>query len=56
MCITDLIPWKRKRKREVLPCAVDAEGVEATLREGLLTVTLPKVEDARPKAIEIQIE
>lgn len=36
--------------------AIDAEKIEATWREGVLTVRLPKVEQARPKSIPIRIE
>lgn len=37
-----------------LPGTVDAERIEASFGDGLLTVTLPKVERARPRQIEIQ--
>jgi HSP20 family protein len=36
-----------------LPREVDAEGVKATFAEGLLTITVPKVEQAKPRAIAI---
>ena len=36
-----------------LPREVDAEGVNATFKEGLLTVTVPKVEQAKPRSIAI---
>lgn len=38
-----------------LPVDVDAERVEADLRDGVLTVTLPKAESAKPRKIEIKI-
>ncbi|MCE5279341.1 MAG: Hsp20/alpha crystallin family protein [Planctomycetaceae bacterium] len=38
----------------VLPDRVDAEKVEASLVNGLLTVRLPKSEAARPKQISVQ--
>jgi len=36
-----------------LPVEVDAERVEAELRHGVLTITLPKSEAARPRRIEV---
>ena len=40
----------------VLPKAVNVDAVEATYDKGMLTVILPKVEDAKPKTITIQIK
>lgn len=37
-----------------LPVAVDPEKVEATYKNGVLTVVLPKKEEVKPKAIEIK--
>ena len=37
-----------------LPTAVNAEKVEAVLRDGVLTITLPKAEGAKPKRIEVK--
>jgi len=37
-----------------LPCDVDAEKVEAELRDGVLTVRLPKAEEARPRQIQVK--
>jgi HSP20 family protein len=36
-----------------LPGTVDADRISASFADGLLTVTLPKVERARPRQIEI---
>lgn len=36
-----------------LPVEIDAGRVEAELRDGVLTVTLPKAESARPRKIEV---
>jgi HSP20 family protein len=36
-----------------LPSSIDAEKVEAKIAEGILTLTLPKAESARPKRISI---
>ena len=37
-----------------LPAVIDAEHVEAKIADGVLTLTLPKAESARPKKISIQ--
>lgn len=36
-----------------LPTGVDAEAIEADMRDGVLTITLPKLEQARPRQIPI---
>ena len=36
-----------------LPTVIDAEKVEAKITDGVLTLTLPKAESARPKKIRI---
>jgi HSP20 family protein len=37
-----------------LPAAVSADGVKAQLEQGVLTVTLAKAEEARPRRIPVQ--
>ena len=37
-----------------LPATVDATGIKANYQHGVLTVTLPKVEKARPRQIPVQ--
>lgn len=37
-----------------LPVEIDADRVEASLRHGVLTITLPKAETARPRKIEVK--
>ena len=39
-----------------LPAPVDAERVEARLENGVLLLTLPKAEEARPRRIEVKAE
>lgn len=39
-----------------LPVAVEADEAEADYENGLLTLRLPKVEEARPKRIEVKVE
>jgi HSP20 family protein len=41
------------RRSISLPVRVDAGKVNATYRDGILTVTLPKAEEAKPKRIEV---
>jgi HSP20 family protein len=38
-----------------LPSAVNAEGVKATYEDGILTVTLAKAEEAKPKKIQVEL-
>lgn len=37
-----------------LPADVDADRVEATYRNGVLTVTVPKAPEAKPRRIDVQ--
>lgn len=39
-----------------LPSAVDANKVEATYENGILLITLPKAEEAKPKKIELKVK
>lgn len=41
------------RRSISLPVQVDAGKVSATYRDGILTITLPKAEAAKPKRIEV---
>jgi HSP20 family protein len=38
-----------------LPAPVNAEAVKANYEDGVLTVTLPKVEEAKPKKIQVEL-
>lgn len=44
------------RRSITLPARVDAEKVSATYRDGILAVTLPKVEEAKPKQIQVSAD
>jgi HSP20 family protein len=37
-----------------LPGRIDADAVTATLKDGVLTVTLPKAKEARPRSIAVK--
>ncbi len=39
-----------------LPTAVDANKINAEFKDGILRVTLPKREDAKPKQIEVKVK
>jgi HSP20 family protein len=39
-----------------LPAHVRSEKVEAAFTDGVLTVTLPKAEEARPKQIDVKVK
>ena len=41
------------RRSISLPVQVDANKVHATYRDGILTVTMPKADQAKPKRIEV---
>jgi HSP20 family protein len=41
------------RRSIALPTRVDAGEVSATYRDGILTVTLPKAEEVKPKQIQV---
>jgi len=39
-----------------LPATIDANHVEAKITDGVLTLTLPKAESAKPKKIQIKVK
>jgi HSP20 family protein len=48
--------WYGKFSRSFrLPETADAEKISAELKDGVLTVTVPKKEEAKPKQIEIKV-
>jgi HSP20 family protein len=47
--------YGRFHRSIALPFAVDPSKVQATYRDGILRVTLPKSEAAKPKQIEVKV-
>jgi HSP20 family protein len=43
------------RRSVTLPTRVDANKVNASYKDGILTVTLPKAEEAKPKQIQVNV-
>ena len=43
------------RRSVTLPTRVDANKVSATYKDGILTVTLPKADEAKPKQIQVNV-
>jgi len=39
-----------------LPAVIDADHVDAKITDGVLTLTLPKAESARPKKIQVSVK
>jgi HSP20 family protein len=49
--------WFGKFERTLpLPIPVQADKVKATYRDGVLTVSLPKAEEIKPKEIKIEVQ
>jgi HSP20 family protein len=48
--------WRRYQRSLTLPETVDASKIEATLQNGVLTLTLPRTEQARPRQIEVRAD
>ncbi|MGE3269721.1 MAG: Hsp20/alpha crystallin family protein [Chloroflexota bacterium] len=44
------------RRQMQLPSGFDAERCQATYKDGVLTVTIPKPEQVKPKAIKVQVQ
>jgi len=45
----------RFQRTVTLPAAVAAAQIKAQYKDGILTVTLPKAEEAKPKQIDVQV-
>ena len=51
---SNMLPLGTPLPRFTLPNTVDTDQIHASAEHGVLTVTLPKVERARPKEIPIK--
>jgi HSP20 family protein len=45
----------RFQRSVALPATVDVAQIKAQYKDGVLTVTLPKAEEAKPKQIDVQV-
>lgn len=49
--------WYGEFERSVrLPSQVNASNIEANLKDGILTVTVPKAEEVKPKKITVNVD
>lgn len=46
--------WGSFVRSYVLPVAVDADGAQALLKDGLLTISIPKLEKTKARVIQVQ--
>ena len=49
------LPRGAFRRSLRMPAEIDSEKVEARIADGILTLTLPKAESARPKKIQVTV-
>ena len=52
--VDDAVFGRLARRMSYLPGDVNADSVNAQLSDGVLTVTIPKSEEAKPRQIEIK--
>lgn len=48
--------WGNFSRTYSLPAAVDSEKAQAALRNGILTITIPKLEKSKTKVIKVKTE
>ena len=48
-------PYGSFSRSFTLPNTVDASGIAATYKDGVLTITLPRREEAKPKQISVNV-
>jgi HSP20 family protein len=48
-------PYGTFQRTMILPPTVDADNVKATYTDGVLEIQLPKKEEAKPKAIQVEV-
>ena len=48
--------WGAFQRSYLLPVAIDASKSSASLRDGILTITIPKLESSKTKVLKIQTD
>jgi HSP20 family protein len=48
--------WGKFERRIALPDYADVEKIDATCKDGVLTVTLPKKAGAKPKSVSVKVK
>lgn len=48
--------WGRFSRSVVLPCEVDADKAQATIKNGVLTITIPKLNRSKAKRVRVKGE
>ena len=48
--------WGSFDRTFTLPSSVKADGIDAVYKDGILSITLPKAEEARRKQIEVKVK
>lgn len=43
------------RRTIALPAKVEVDGIEASLKDGILSITLPKLPELKPRSIQVQV-
>jgi HSP20 family protein len=52
-CLYELLYYGKFSRALTLPAAVAGDKVKAQYKDGILTIALPKAEEAKPKAITV---
>ena len=48
--------WGKFSRSVTLPCEVDADKAEASIKNGVLTVTIPKLNRSKSKKVKVKME
>ncbi len=55
-CYCQEIAYGMLERQIQLPHAVNTEGLQASYKNGILEISLPKREDAKPKQVKVQVQ